>query len=87
MRLLGGGTQDHLKLHLYIMLLSNSRMNVSALVKMFYKVTTVKPLIKVTLFNNYEVRGRLFWRLENYIEVQLLQIKSVESNGKIIGSH
>ena len=31
--------------------------------------STVKPLIKVTLFIITRVRGRLFWRLENYIEV------------------
>ena len=33
-----------------------------------------KPLIKATLFNNYKVRGRFYWRLENYIEVQLSHI-------------
>ncbi len=26
-------------------------------------------LIKTTLFNNYETRGRFFWRLKNYIEI------------------
>ena len=47
----------------------------------------MKPLIKATLFTSIKVRGRLFWRLENYIEVQLSHILSVESNRKIIRSH
>ena len=29
---------------------------------------------KATIFNNYEVRGRLFWRLEKYVTVQLLSL-------------
>ncbi len=35
---------------------------------------TVRPRFKATLLNNYEARGRIFWRLKNYIEVLVSHI-------------
>ena len=42
--------------------------------KQFQAASTVRSRFKATLFNNYEARGRIFWRLKNYIEVLVSHI-------------
>ncbi len=34
--------------------------------------STILIRFKATLLNNYEARGRFFWRLNNYVEVVLV---------------
>ena len=37
-------------------------------------LTTVLIRFKAILLNNYEARGRFFWRLKNYVEVLVSHI-------------
>ncbi len=50
------------------------------------KYSTVLIRFKVTLLNNYEARGRHFWRLNNYVEVIVSHIYRVASNWRLATS-
>ena len=47
------------------------------MIRLFFCIdigVTVLIRFKATLLNNYEARGRFFWRLKNYVEVLVSHI-------------